>query len=674
MKKRTKYGLTIVGIIAILTFMTMAITNMNKKSILEKDSHKTGKLVATKPEIEKALEEMNQEEEEQKDSDIFLVLSINPKFMLHIKNDTISEIYQLNRDAKIFTNEDFQGLSLTDGLTKIQEILKENDYLKEDAVINISIYEYSNIDVVEATNIVASCMNSFIASGLKVENPILKAEEINEIKTQITNYREYNEIPVKYDTPSLNNTNKYPKKLPLTPPKEEEPKVDIVIDTPETNEPVIKDEPTTDIEEPKDEPIISKPAYDTSKFHNLYLTELNSLFAENKKSLVFLGNKDNAASLDILTSLNTLTEELEFTTNYLEIPSTNFNEWRYSIHDFLSKLTIETELNGTMTKVGDYIYETAYTPVVLVINNSEVTGCLTGSKTLDELKTFINNYYLNNQEKPDTYPIDTTKVKVLTPSDLMNLFNKETLEVLYIGSITNKESSSYLSELTNITTELNITPNYLELDVTNPDTITFLGKVSETNSLGGYILSNNYSPAVILIKNNTVVYAYTGTKTREETREIINKYLGQEEPTPPVEPPYDLGGIKEVEPDELMNLFNDNNLQVLFVGSRYTNIGSDMIPTLNKLSEELNIKTNFLDMKTYSFNKWREEVKGFLDKVNVMVNINGLRMTIGEYIYLGGFKSSIIILKDGVTIDGFIGNKSYDETKSLINKYISISG
>ena len=58
MKKRTKYGLTIVGIIAILTFMTMAITNMNKKSILEKDSHKTGKLVATKPEIEKALEEM----------------------------------------------------------------------------------------------------------------------------------------------------------------------------------------------------------------------------------------------------------------------------------------------------------------------------------------------------------------------------------------------------------------------------------------------------------------------------------------------------------------------------------------------------------------------------------------------------------------------------------------
>ena len=191
MKKRTKYGLTIVGIIAILTFMTMAITNMNKKSILEKDSHKTGKLVATKPEIEKALEEMNQEEEEQKDSDIFLVLSINPKFMLHIKNDTISEIYQLNRDAKIFTNEDFQGLSLTDGLTKIQEILKENDYLKEDAVINISIYEYSNIDVVEATNIVASCMNSFIASGLKVENPILKAEEINEIKTQITNYREY---------------------------------------------------------------------------------------------------------------------------------------------------------------------------------------------------------------------------------------------------------------------------------------------------------------------------------------------------------------------------------------------------------------------------------------------------------------------------------------------------
>lgn len=83
---------------------------------------------------------LNTNQENYVADDFYLVISINPKLMLRINEDTIKNIYQLNEDAYIYTNEDLQGLSLEEGLKKVSEIAKDNNYLKEDTEVSLSYY------------------------------------------------------------------------------------------------------------------------------------------------------------------------------------------------------------------------------------------------------------------------------------------------------------------------------------------------------------------------------------------------------------------------------------------------------------------------------------------------------------------------------------------------------
>lgn len=69
----------------------------------------------------------------------YLILEINPKLMLILdENNKVKNISQLNDDASIFKNEEFENLNLDEAISKVITVAKENNYLTENKVISIS--------------------------------------------------------------------------------------------------------------------------------------------------------------------------------------------------------------------------------------------------------------------------------------------------------------------------------------------------------------------------------------------------------------------------------------------------------------------------------------------------------------------------------------------------------
>lgn len=68
-----------------------------------------------------------------------IVVQINPKVMYKTDNmGNVIEVVHLNEDAKIYKEEDFIGLYINDAIDKTILIAKQNGYVDEDTVVNVS--------------------------------------------------------------------------------------------------------------------------------------------------------------------------------------------------------------------------------------------------------------------------------------------------------------------------------------------------------------------------------------------------------------------------------------------------------------------------------------------------------------------------------------------------------
>ena len=68
-----------------------------------------------------------------------IVVQINPKVMYNTDNmGNVIEVVHLNEDAKIYKEEDFIGLYINDAIDKTILIAKQNGYVDEDTVVNVS--------------------------------------------------------------------------------------------------------------------------------------------------------------------------------------------------------------------------------------------------------------------------------------------------------------------------------------------------------------------------------------------------------------------------------------------------------------------------------------------------------------------------------------------------------
>lgn len=174
-----------------------------------------------------------------KEEDSYVIISINPKLMLKLNNKVIKEIYTLNDDSNIFVDKDIEGSEVSEGTKKIFDILLNNNYIKEDTVINLRAYKY-----IEETKELVEDIDSLyenVVSQTFIENGIIikpyeitneeKSELVSLIKNEILDKEENNDKeensednnePVK---PIDNNVNNNTEVKPITNDnKEETPK------------------------------------------------------------------------------------------------------------------------------------------------------------------------------------------------------------------------------------------------------------------------------------------------------------------------------------------------------------------------------------------------------------------------------------------------------------------
>ena len=148
---------------------------------------------------------------------------------------------------------------------------------------------------------------------------------------------------------------------------------------------------------------------------------------------------------------------------------------------------------------------------------------------------------------------------------------------------------------------------------------------------------------------------------------------------------YDVSKMNEVSVSEAVKLFDEKGTSILYIGRSNCSHCVETVPVLNEVQKELNYTTQYLDLgklmtENYVYNKetekteldWsgvQKDIKPLTDLITVKGTANGNEGKIGDLFYEGGYTPTIVIIKDGKAVDGFIGYKGVDSFKELVQKY-----
>ncbi len=153
---------------------------------------------------------------------------------------------------------------------------------------------------------------------------------------------------------------------------------------------------------------------------------------------------------------------------------------------------------------------------------------------------------------------------------------------------------------------------------------------------------------------------------------------------------YDVSKMTALSVSDAVKLFDKDGVSLLYIGRSNCGVCIEVVPSLNKVQEELGYKTNYVDLKVlmdkYTYydeeakaNKldWssiQKELKPLTDlmvdfKTTVSSNGEKITDTIGKLFYDQGFTPTVAVIKDGKVVDGFIGYKSEDAVREMMEKY-----
>ncbi len=124
--------------------------------------------------------------------------------------------------------------------------------------------------------------------------------------------------------------------------------------------------------------------------------------------------------------------------------------------------------------------------------------------------------------------------------------------------------------------------------------------------------------------------------------------------------------FETVTAEEALDLYDRQGTYVLYIGRKGCSHCEKMVPSLKELQDELGYKTYYYEL-TESF---REDAKDLAEKFTLKLKVNGEEDTIGNLLIENGYTPTVVIIKDGKTVDGFIGERSKDKLKEMIYKYL----
>lgn len=127
---------------------------------------------------------------------------------------------------------------------------------------------------------------------------------------------------------------------------------------------------------------------------------------------------------------------------------------------------------------------------------------------------------------------------------------------------------------------------------------------------------------------------------------------------------YDVSKFRELKVNEVLKLFDDNSLHIVYMGRPTCYYCVQFVPILNKVQESLGYTTIYLD--TTSLNKSDKDVSSLIDKMDVKIMMNGSEETLKDYY---GYTPMLLIIKDGKIVNGNVGYIDYQELYQLVSVY-----
>ena len=117
---------------------------------------------------------------------------------------------------------------------------------------------------------------------------------------------------------------------------------------------------------------------------------------------------------------------------------------------------------------------------------------------------------------------------------------------------------------------------------------------------------------------------------------------------------YDVSMMNAVDMDGLMDLFNSEDTQVVYLGRETCGYCVKFLPTLQKAQEDYGYKTNYLDITTVS----EDDVNKLLEKDN---EEGFLKENYGA-------TPMVILVRDGKMVDTWVGYSEYDSFAQFLEK------
>lgn len=144
---------------------------------------------------------------------------------------------------------------------------------------------------------------------------------------------------------------------------------------------------------------------------------------------------------------------------------------------------------------------------------------------------------------------------------------------------------------------------------------------------------------------------------------------------------YDVSQMKEVDVDDALALFDEEGTHVLYIGRSTCSVCVQFVPVLNEVQEDLDFKTNYLDVddissiwaknKTDAAEEMYNQVKRLTDKLDIEASANGETDTLGNLFISKGFTPALVVIKDGKVVEGFFGYRDKDTLTGILEEYLN---
>ena len=136
---------------------------------------------------------------------------------------------------------------------------------------------------------------------------------------------------------------------------------------------------------------------------------------------------------------------------------------------------------------------------------------------------------------------------------------------------------------------------------------------------------------------------------------------------------YDISMMNEVEVSDVLDMFEDKELHILYIGRETCGVCKAILPNLQKAQDDLNYITQYLDITEVdrSSSDW-EKLEKLLDiETSVSItNDEGKKElkaeTFGYFIGTYGYTPTMVIINNNNMVAGHIGNMTLDELENWL--------